>query len=250
MSNYEKIGRENFCNIYVEKNQICENTEDICQHVKDIAYNLLSSYSEKFISLHIRKSPYQYYIKSNPYKRRSNPYLPENLSFNHPFPEYNWGRYDKNDLRKSFDNALDYLFIHDEFSSDFESNAAFSFLYDLQETWWNLNQCLFETTITRSSFTTGISSSNITVSNNRDYKLIEDLYYYVKTNLTNEVVYLPAPKNLREVISLRNRPEIISFREVLSEWCHHLENGEFLLEKKIRKDIIKLIDWSIKSVYN
>lgn len=74
---------------------------------------------------------------------------------------------------------------------------------------------------------------------NQDLKLFDNLYYLAKTNLKDEIIYLPAPKNLAQALKIRNKKEMKRFREVLSIWLNVLKEGNDSAEKKIRKDLHK-----------
>ena len=73
----------------------------------------------------------------------------------------------------------------------------------------------------------------------RDIKPIEDIYYIVNIKLADQLKSLPTPNSVKEVLALRNRPEIKSFREIFSIWCECLENGDEETMKLIHKDFQK-----------
>jgi len=50
---------------------------------------------------------------------------------------------------------------------------------------------------------------------------------------------LPMPQSIEEVIKMRKSPYIKSFRSVMQEWSHYVNQGEYLLAEKIKKDLVK-----------
>jgi len=82
-------------------------------------------------------------------------------------------------------------------------------------------------------------SSDIVNSKNIKTYIAEDVDVIAKTLLKNEIAILPYPKNLNEVMKMREKKEIITFREVMSNWIETLHKGEQYLEPKLRKDIAK-----------
>lgn len=78
---------------------------------------------------------------------------------------------------------------------------------------------------------------NIPEINN--YKKSEYISQIISLDLSPELYSFPIPDNMNEVIQLRKRPEIVSFRKVFFEWCGLLRNGDFDLACKVKQDIRK-----------
>lgn len=55
-------------------------------------------------------------------------------------------------------------------------------------------------------------------------KIIDDVYYLFKLPELKQLNSLPSPQSFAEALRLRNRPEIISFRNVFRVWCEELQN--------------------------
>ena len=70
-------------------------------------------------------------------------------------------------------------------------------------------------------------------------KVLNDINYIVRTNLTDEILFLPNPKTLKEALKMRESKEIKRFREVLGIWIDTIKSGNAKVEIKIRKDIAK-----------
>ncbi|QLK46779.1 hypothetical protein DR996_17125 [Vibrio owensii] len=67
----------------------------------------------------------------------------------------------------------------------------------------------------------------------------EELNCLAQVNLKNEINILPNPKNLKDVMRMREKRELATFRGVVSEWMEVLEDGNVSAEEKVRKDIKK-----------
>lgn len=109
---------------------------------------------------------------------------------------------------------------------------------DLDKFKYNLEQILFASAIERKPF----AASYIVPFKNymsENVELVNNVYYVVRTKLKNEIVYLPSPSTLNDVIKIRAHPSIKRFREVIAEWCKYLEEGNLKLECRARKDIQK-----------
>ena len=87
---------------------------------------------------------------------------------------------------------------------------------------------------------TNTTISNTCVDLNLDSNkvpILENTLSLVKTKFTDEIKYLPYPKSLKEVIDIRNKPELKRFREVLNNWCLAFQEGDLIQEQKIRRDL-------------
>ena len=67
-------------------------------------------------------------------------------------------------------------------------------------------------------------------------KLVDDIYYIVNIRLSDKINNLPTPSSIKELIRMRKRPEIISYRKVFSDWCKCMLDGDHLAIKEIQKD--------------
>lgn len=70
-------------------------------------------------------------------------------------------------------------------------------------------------------------------------KIVENMYYFCKINLSQEFNVLPVPQTLEDVINYRKSPYIKSFRNIFEEWMNYIEEGNICLAKKVKKDVIK-----------
>ena len=82
----------------------------------------------------------------------------------------------------------------------------------------------------RSFKTTAVSSIN-------EAKIVNDVYYLFRLSELKQLNSLPTPQSLEEMLRLRSRPEIISFRRVFRTWCEQLQNfGDEKAIQLITKD--------------
>ncbi len=70
-------------------------------------------------------------------------------------------------------------------------------------------------------------------------KIIEDIYYTVKINFSEEIVVLPDPNNLDDVLRMRENKDLKRFRKVMTGWMDAANEGNETMMKKIQKDIGK-----------
>lgn len=86
-----------------------------------------------------------------------------------------------------------------------------------------------------------ISSRNLNLNFDRFdlNKLQENITQIISLDLSPELYSLPIPSNINEVIQLRKRPEIVSFRKIFFEWCNFLKNGDVEMASKVKQDIKK-----------
>lgn len=96
--------------------------------------------------------------------------------------------------------------------------------------------------VENASFTSSIlkEQKNISIK-----EIQENREYIVSSKLHNELLLFPQPRTIKEAIELKNKKEMIRFRELLSEWSKSLMTGEITLEKKMRNDI-KLANSELK----
>lgn len=70
-------------------------------------------------------------------------------------------------------------------------------------------------------------------------KVIEDIYYTVKINFNEDIVVLPDPSNLDDVLRMRENKDLKRFRKVMTGWMDAANEGNETMMKKIQKDIGK-----------
>lgn len=68
--------------------------------------------------------------------------------------------------------------------------------------------------------------------------LPEDISCILKLDLSPLFCEFPIPQNVKEVVYLRSRPEIESFREVFFYWCDCIKKEDYDIAEKIKKDIL------------
>lgn len=100
----------------------------------------------------------------------------------------------------------------------------------------NLIEGLYHSDNNKMTYVSGLFSN---VNHTFITEYIDSIYYTVKASLPNEVNVLPMPQSIEEVIKMRKSPYIKSFRSVMQEWSHYVNQGEYLLAEKIRKDLVK-----------
>jgi hypothetical protein len=141
----------------------------------------------------------------------------------------------KEDLVSEFDWLLDNI---DDGQIIGKKPHLSAFEGDMESMIESLEKCIYFSSYERVAFTTGLGDSQ-EPEPLPTVELIDNLYYLVKTNLTNEVLILPEPRSISEAIEMRNAKEMKKFREILSEWLSALVQGDVMLEKNIRRDIQK-----------
>ena len=68
---------------------------------------------------------------------------------------------------------------------------------------------------------------------------IDNVYRTVKTPLPQEINILPRPQSIKDVEKMRQSAELRSFRNVMKHWFYCMDNGDFSLAEKIKKDVIR-----------
>jgi hypothetical protein len=185
----------------------------IFDHARKSAYELMKVYRNRLIQFHIRKSLQNRWSEED-YKRK---------------------------LRSQFDYVLDNVFITDDDLHFLNSSSLFylhSFASDLLRMKWNLEECIYYSCAKGTAFSTALGEPSLSKPI-QTQKPIDDLYYLVRTRLTDEILILPAPKSLQGAIAMRRSKDMKRFREVISAWCESLRQGDYITEVKIRRDIHK-----------
>jgi len=154
--------------------------------------------------------------------------------------DYIQSRYiSRSKLRTYIDESLEVIREKKPFSvSDFSSVQAYNLCDHFVSILYNFQDCLYLSTVKNSPF---VSAFNDVTIQRYPYapELIDDLYYLVRTNLTDELLVLPAPRTLREAIRLRNDKRLIRFREVLAGWLDALQKGDIFTLQTIKRDLRK-----------
>ena len=65
----------------------------------------------------------------------------------------------------------------------------------------------------------------------------DDVSKIMNIDLSPELYHLPIPSTISEAIMLRNRPEILSFRNIFFEWCRAIKQGDLDMAMRIKKDV-------------
>jgi len=148
---------------------------------------------------------------------------------------YELKHFSKQELLFSFNESMKFYINFEEYHIDvadplFEDNLDWFF----RSIFVGIYKSMEENAIYSSSFKFETKSNIIAPK-----KIIDEVYYTAKTNFTDEIIYLPQPKTLKEALRIRNKKEIVRFREIFSNWTQVVKEGNEKLEIKIRKDIKK-----------
>ena len=65
----------------------------------------------------------------------------------------------------------------------------------------------------------------------------EDVCRIMNIDLSPELYHLPIPSTISEAIMLRNRPEILAFRNIFFEWCRAIKQGDIDMAVRIKRDV-------------
>lgn len=65
-----------------------------------------------------------------------------------------------------------------------------------------------------------------------------NISYILKLDLSPLLCEFPIPQNIKDVLYLRSRPEIKSFRETFFSWCDCIKREEYDIAQRIKKDIL------------
>lgn len=65
-----------------------------------------------------------------------------------------------------------------------------------------------------------------------------DINCILSLDLTPLLCEFPIPRNMKDVLYLRSRPEIKSFREIFFYWCDCIKQEEYDIAEKVKKDIL------------
>jgi hypothetical protein len=193
--------------------EVPEKQKIIFNQARKSAYELMKIYRNRLIQFHIRRSVQ---------------------------PSWSLEDYKRN-LRSHFNYLLDNVFANDDDMHFLKDRGLFylqSFAGDLLVMKWNLEECIYYSCTKEIAFSTALGEPSLSKPI-QTQKPIDDLYYLVRTRLTDEILILPEPKTLQDVITMRSSKDMKRFREVLSSWCESLQQGDYVAEAKIRRDIYK-----------
>lgn len=76
----------------------------------------------------------------------------------------------------------------------------------------------------------------------------QDISQIMNIDLSPVLYHMPIPSTVSEALILRDRPEIVSFRNIFFEWCTALKQGDIDMATRIKKDI-NLADQELKKYY-
>jgi len=107
---------------------------------------------------------------------------------------------------------------------------------DIDQYRFNLEQLLFMS-MTENRIIASDLSCSAALCPDCNPDIHDDIFYLTRTLLTDEIVYLPNPHTLKDVLRMRGHPSIVRLREVIGEWCTYIGEGEHRLLEKARKDI-------------
>lgn len=125
--------------------------------------------------------------------------------------------------------------VVNEFQTQFFDYAYFV-IEDIRE---GFLQGIYFSIEEKSSFASTLLVNQSPLPDYNPIKVIDNLDYVVKTNLNSEISYLPNPNSLKDVFKIRERKELIRFREVLQFWLAAVQDGDSNLEIYMRKDLEK-----------
>lgn len=179
-------------------------------------YNLLINQKKRIISYHIKKSSPGYYARGGTTTTIK-------------------------DLSDAYIEILDCILKTDDTNDVFNIYPHIdSFLGDVYFVWASIRNGLYYSTKQNVTLSTFVDKQYHQVKRNNK-ELIDDMYYIVKTNLSDESIILPEPRCIEEAFELRSKKEMILFRSVLSEWMSMIsEGGSAAAELKIRTDLFKV----------
>jgi hypothetical protein len=106
------------------------------------------------------------------------------------------------------------------------------------EAWFaNIEECLYWAANHNQTF--ALSLRPIARNNSYSIKPVDDVYYIASARLHNEMLVLPEPQTVEDVLRMRNAKEIARFREVFASWCEALKQGDAAAEQAMRSDVRK-----------
>lgn len=185
--------------------------ERLLKYSKESARELMRLFQNRFIQFHFQNSFPDFYTRD------------PNLFVS------------KGDLASEFNWVLDNI---DDYELISEKPHLDLYAADIEAMIESLEKCIYYSSYEGVAFTTGLGDTQ-EPEPLPTAELVDDLYYLVKTRLSDEILVLPEPKSIAEVIEMRNTKEMKRFRAVLSEWFSALIQGDERLEVKIRHDVQK-----------
>jgi len=134
------------------------------------------------------------------------------------------------DLIPHFDAALS------DFCYYLKHPHLLDFVTDIEGYFACFEECIYHSISERCTFASPLPKFQ---GQGKPMAIVDDVYYIAKTKLIDEVTILPNPSSLADVARMRNAKEMVRFREVLSNWCQTIQEGNERLERRMRADIRK-----------
>ena len=123
------------------------------------------------------------------------------------------------------------------FSFITHSNELHDFATYVESRFANIEECLYYSTDKCAPFASQLCIDAPRASETT--KPVDDVYYIAKTRLQDEMLVLPEPRDLNDVLRMRNAKEMARFRQVLTQWCASLHEGSAKAEQRMRRDVAK-----------
>ena len=114
------------------------------------------------------------------------------------------------------------LRVRDQNSANLEPELG-DFVSDISVLHGNLRFCTYLSGTKQHPFASRFGS-RVTNGGVSSIQPIEDAYYIAETTLRDEILFLPQPESLDDVLRMREAKEIHRFRQVLPEWCDAISN--------------------------
>lgn len=153
-----------------------------------------------------------------------------------------------NEILKIQGDPVDY--ISDLFTELDRSDSLHGFAVDMIDIDFEISSIISLMKMSKEFRLPFISNRISDSKNNLESEKTHEVYKTCLIEMKNEIQYIPQVDSMEDVLRLRERSEIIRFREVLNEWKNLLNIGEFNLAEKMRidisksnKEILKLDKW-------
>ena len=172
-------------------------------YAADLAKKLIAESKERFVRHHVAHGA-----------------APYTLSSKHTYQ----------DLIPHFDAALS------DFCYYLKQPHLLDFVTDIEGYFACFEECIFHSISERCTFASPLPCIR---GQRKPLEIVDDVYYIAKTKLIDEITILPNPTSLADVARMRNAKEMVRFREVLSNWCQTIQEGNARLELRMRSDIRK-----------
>lgn len=165
-------------------------------------------------------------------------------NFIYEYPKYN-RPYSKNfvnvkDLKEKYNTILDLYQndIKEDLFLEREGNGYAEFVNYLLILLSNIEKAVYFSTKEKMCYINSYISEQPSSRVLSD-KIIEDIFYTVKINFSKDIVILPNPSNLDDVLRMRENKNLKRFRKVMTSWMDAANEGDEIMMKKIQEDIGK-----------